>query len=95
MNKSFDLSVKSLLGEALSDEEREYLKEYNLRYALVRFLYTEARNKSRKEGQAELIDFHFTPGESFMEMSIYNIVKALLESDFESKSKPLNLSDLT
>ena len=83
------------VDEEVSDEDRKSLKEYDIKYALVRFLYIE---KSKADGK-NLVNFHFTPGDSFMDTPIFDVVDSLLEfsrkiESGEIESKPLSFDDL-
>lgn len=68
--KIFDLNTRLLMREQLSAEEIKLLRDYNSKYELVRFLVME-KNKSK--------NFHFTPGDLFMELPIIDIVNECLK----------------
>lgn len=70
-----ELTLRSVIGEQLTDDEKRYVHERTAKYELVRYLYTE---KMRHDG-VDLKNFHFTPGDGFMDVPIYNIVNGLLE----------------
>lgn len=87
------LEAKHFLGkEPLTDEEKKASREYDVRYALVCFLYKE---KAKSMGK-DLKQFSFTPGDKFMETPIYDIVHSLLEVDKQIEAgnyKPLDFGD--
>lgn len=95
-DKAFELTTKALVGEELSDEEKKYLRERNARYELVRYIYTEKINSGegfRGEGH-KLINFQFTPGESFDKTPIFDIVDSLLKVNKELKNaEPMTFGD--
>jgi hypothetical protein len=74
-DKAFELTTKALMGEQLTDEEKSYLHVRDAKYKLVRFLYMEKTNS--KDGP-RVTNFHFTPGESFDDTPIIDIVNTLL-----------------
>jgi hypothetical protein len=74
-DKALELTMKSLSGEELTDDEKKYVRERNAKYELIRHVYIE---KMRHDG-VDLKNFHFTPGEGFMDVPIYDIVNGLLE----------------
>lgn len=74
-DKAYELTIKSLSGKELTDDEKKYVRERNAKYELVRYVYIE---KMRRDG-IELQNFHFTPGESFMDTPIIDIVNGLLK----------------
>lgn len=71
----YELAIKSLLGEELTDDEKLRLQRRNSKYELVRYVYME---KMKHDG-LELQNFQFSPGESFMETPIIDIVNGLLK----------------
>ena len=74
-DKAFELTMRSLSGEELTDDEKKYVRERNAKYELVRYLYTE---KVRHDG-VDLLNFQFSPGDSFVDTPIIDIVNGLLE----------------
>lgn len=89
IDKAFDLTTKVILGEEISDEDKMYLAERNRKYGLVRYLVME---HSRYNGGLELKDFHFSPGESFDEMSALDVANAIVNIDL-SNAKPVRFND--
>jgi hypothetical protein len=85
-DKILDITRKMLVGEEVSDAEVELLKEYNLKYALVKFIYMEKRKHDALEGSTKLMNFFFSPGSEFMETPIYDIVENLLKFDISVKN---------
>jgi hypothetical protein len=74
-DKAFELTMKAIGGEELTDDEAKYLRLRNAKYELVRYVYME---KMEHEG-SKLTDFHFTPGDSFVDTPIIDIVNSLLK----------------
>lgn len=74
-DKAFEIGTKILLGEDVTDDERKYWHNRNAKYEIVRYIYVEKMNHEK----AGLVDFHFTPGESFDDMPIIDIVNGLLK----------------
>lgn len=94
LDKAYELTMKAFSGEQLTDDESKYLRARNAKYELVRYVYIE---KMKHEG-SELKQFHFTPGESFMDTPIIDIVNDLMkfnEAIKNGKVKPLNFGDLS
>ena len=92
-DKAFELTMRAFSGEQLTDDEAKYLRERNAKYELVRYVYME---KMKHEG-SDLAGFQFSPGESFMETPIFDIVNSLLKLNKDIKSGkvvPLDFSDL-
>jgi hypothetical protein len=88
-DKAFELTMKSLTSEGLTKDEAKYLCERNAKYELVRYVYME---KMKHEGSA-LSNFHFTPGNSFVDTPIIDIVNSLLkinENIKDGKVTPLD-----
>ena len=75
INKAFELTLKSLSGEELTDDEKKYVRERNAKYELVRYVYME---KMKHDGH-ELRNFQFSPGEGFMETPVLDIVNDLMK----------------
>jgi hypothetical protein len=75
MDRAFELTMKSLSSEGLTDDEAKYMRERNAKYELVRYVYMQ---KMKHEG-FELKQFHFAPGDNFMETPIIDIVNELLK----------------
>ena len=93
-DKALELTMKAFSGEQLTDDESKYLRARNAKYEFVRYVYIE---KMKHEG-SELKQFHFTPGESFMDTPIIDIVNDLMkfnEAIKNGKVKPLNFGDLS
>jgi len=91
-DKALELTMKSLSSEGLTDDEKKYMHNRNAKYELVRYVYME---KMKHEG-SELKQFHFTPGESFMDTPIIDIVNDLMkfnEAIKNGKVKPLTFGD--
>jgi hypothetical protein len=51
------------------------MRDRNAKYELVRYVYME---KMKHEG-SEITQFHFTPGDGFMETPIFDIVNDLMK----------------
>lgn len=71
----YELSAKVIIGDELSGDEKLRLQKYNAKYELVRFLYTEKTNAS----DSKVSQFHFTPGDKFMDIPTIDIVNELLK----------------
>lgn len=75
IDKAFELTLRSLSGEELTDDEKKYVRDRNAKYELVRYVYME---KMKHDGH-ELQNFQFSPGDGFMETPIIDIVNGLLK----------------
>lgn len=94
VNKAFELTMKSISGKELADDEKKYLHNRNAKYELVRYVYME---KMKHEGSG-IKQFHFSPGDNFMDTPILDIVNELMrfnEAIKNGKVKPLNFGDLS
>lgn len=92
-DKAFELTVKAMSGKELTEDEQKYVRERNAKYELVRYVYME---KMRHKGST-LVNFQFTPGESFMDMPIIDIVNDLFKFNKaieDGKVTPLDFTDL-
>lgn len=92
VDKAFELTMKAMTSEGLTDDEAKYLRERNTKYELVRYVYME---KMKHEG-SDLAGFQFSPGESFMDTPVIDIVNSLLKLNQairEGKVIPLNFND--
>ncbi len=69
----FELSLKMVLGENITDEQRLRVQKRNAKYELVRFLVLEKLGTAVK-------NFHFDTGSAFETTSTIDIVNQLLES---------------
>lgn len=87
----FNLSIKQLNGEKLTDSDVKRINRWNLKYELVRYLIREKNPK--------LLNFQFTPGEDFEDTPTIDIVNSLikLSEDLQSgkvKPEPIRFNDL-
>jgi len=89
LDKAYELTMKSVSGEELTDDEKKYLRERNAKYELVRYVYME---KMKHDGSG-VTQFHFTPGESFMETPIVDIVNGLLKVNESIKNGDYEVVD--
>ena len=89
LDKAFELTMKSLSGEELTDDEKKYLHQRNAKYELVRYVYME---KMKHEGSG-LTNFQFTPGDSFMDTPIIDIVNDLLKFNEAIKNGDYEVAD--
>ena len=88
-----ELSLKQFVAEEeLTEEEKKKLREYDIKYKLVRFLVMEKRNQVN--GDKKLKDFQFTPGDKFLETPTIDIVNSIIES-FSLPARPLDFGDGT
>lgn len=88
----YEIFFRSMTGQEVTAEEKEKVRAHSIRYELVRFLYME---KMKHEGK-ELKDFHFTPGEKWMDIPIYDIVSELVKFNTairDGKVKRMNFGD--
>lgn len=86
----YELSIKALVGEELSLEEKKLLQDYDAKYKLVRYLVLE---KQKHDG-VDMVDFQFTPGNEFLSMPIVDLVNSILAT-FKMPTKPLNFGDFS
>ena len=102
IDKAYDfteLTLRSVIGEQLTyivyrgkqltDDEKRYAHERNAKYELVRYLYTE---KVRHDG-IDLKNFQFSPGDSFMDAPIIDIVNGLLKVNEAIKNGNYEVAD--
>lgn len=89
MTKDLELFMKSLSDEGLTDDEKKYMRERNIKYEMVRYVYME---KMKHEG-SELIGFQFSPGESFMDTPIIDIVNDLMKFNEAIKNGNYEVAD--
>ena len=92
-DKAFELTMKAMSDKELTEDENKYLRLRNAKYEIVRYVYME---KMEHEG-SKLTDFHFTPGDSFVDTPIIDIVNGLLkinENIKDGKVTPLDFGDL-
>ena len=93
-DKAFELTMKAMSGEELTDDEKNYVRLRNAKYELVRYVYME---KMEHEG-SKMVNFQFSPGDSFMDTPIIDIVNNLLEFNQaikDGKVTPLSFGDVT
>lgn len=88
-DKAFELTMRSLSGEELTDDEKKYVRERNAKYELVRYVYME---KMKHDG-LELKNFQFSPGYGFMETPIIDIVNGLLKMNEAIKNGDYEVVD--
>lgn len=87
--KAFEITTKMIVGEDVTDEEKSYARNYNAKYAIVRHLVME----KKKQERLGLKDFHFTPGEDFMETPTVDVVNSIIKS-FSAIVEPFSFGDL-
>ena len=80
-----NISMKMIIGEEVTEAEAQQVKEYDLKYALVQYIYMEKRKHSDPVNGRVLTQFHFTPGDGFMEAPIYDIVHELIQIDLTAR----------
>ena len=88
-DKALELTMKAFSGEQLTDDESKYLRARNAKYEIVRFIYME---KMKHEGSG-LTNFHYTPGDSFMDTPIIDIVNDLLKINEVIKNGDYEVAD--
>jgi len=89
LDKAYELTMKMFSDKQLTDDESKYLHNRNAKYELVRYLYTE---KVRHDG-VDLLNFQFSPGDSFMDTPIINFVNGLLEVNEAIKNGDYDVVD--
>lgn len=89
IDKAFELTLRSLSGEELTDDEKKYVRDRNAKYELVRYVYME---KMKHDG-LELQNFQFSPGDSFMETPIIDTVNGLLKMNEAIKNGDYEVVD--
>jgi len=89
MDKAFELTMKSLSSEGLTDDEAKYMRERNIKYEMVRYVYME---KMKHEGSG-LTNFQFSPGDSFMDTPIIDIVNDLMKFNEAIKNGNYEVAD--
>jgi len=89
LDRAFELTMKSISGEELTDAEKKYMRERNAKYELVRYVYME---KMKHEGSS-ITQFHFTPGESFIDTPIIDIVNDLMKINESIKNGDYEIAD--
>lgn len=89
MYNTYELTIKQLSGEELTDDEKKYLHERNAKYEIVRYVYME---KMKHEGLG-LNNFQFTPGDSFGDTPIIDIVNELLKFNEAIKNGDYEIVD--
>lgn len=88
-DKALELTMKAFSGEQLTDDESKYLRARNAKYEFVRYVYME---KMKQEGSG-LTNFQFTPGESFMDTPIIDIVNDLMKFNEAIKNGDYEVAD--
>ena len=88
-DKALELTMKAFSGEQLTDDESKYLRARNAKYEFVRYVYIE---KMKHEG-SELKQFHFTPGNSFVDTPIIDIVNDLMKFNEAIKNGNYEVAD--
>ena len=81
LDKAFDLTMKALSGEQLTDEQKLLLQKRDAKYKLVQYVYMEKMNHDN----VGLMAFEFTPGATFDDTPIVDIVNQLLKLDQDIK----------
>jgi hypothetical protein len=82
--KAFEITTKMIVGENTTEEEKSYARNYNAKYAIVRHLILEKK--------PALKNFHFTPGEDFVNTPTIDVVNSIIKSFSEFKL-PLDFGD--
>ncbi len=89
LDKAYELTMKMFSGEQLTDDESKYLRARNAKYEFARYVYME---KMKHDGSG-LTNFQFTPGESFMDTPIIDIVNGLLKVNEAIKNGDYDVVD--
>ena len=90
IDKALTIAMKAMSGRELADDEAKYLRERNAKYELIRYVYME---KMKHEGSG-LTNFHFTPGDSFVDTPIIDIVNDLMKFNEAIKNGNYEVADL-
>jgi hypothetical protein len=93
IDKALTIAMNAMSGKELTDDEKNYVRLRNAKYEIVRYVYME---KMKHEG-SELVNFQFSPGDSFVDTPIIDIVNGLLkinENVKDGKVTPLDFGDL-
>jgi len=91
-DKALTIAMNAMSGKELTDDEKNYVRLRNAKYEIVRYVYME---KMKHEG-SELVNFQFSPGESFVDTPIIDIVNDLLKFNQaikDGKVTPLDFGD--
>lgn len=89
-NQNFDIGMKILLGEEVTDEERNRWNNRNLKYEIVRYVYLE----KMQHDKTGLVDFHFTPDETFDDTPIIDLVNRLIKLDEDIRNGTVKVETL-
>jgi hypothetical protein len=71
----YELSAKMIIGDELTVDEKLQIQRYKTKYELVRLLYMEKKNA----GSSKVSQFHFTPGNKFIDIPTIDIVNELVK----------------
>jgi hypothetical protein len=87
-----EISMKAfgLIGP-LTEADSTYLRERSMKYELVRFMVKEKLNHM---GPNKTSDFHFSPGEGFMDMPIYDVAHSIIKTYEDLASGKLESKEL-
>lgn len=90
IDKALTIAMNAISGKELTDGEKNYVRLRNAKYELIRYVYME---KMKHEG-SNLTSFQFTPGDSFLDTPIIDIVNDLMKFNQaikDGKVTPLDL----
>jgi hypothetical protein len=89
--KAFEITTKIMVGEDVTEEEKSYTRNYNAKYSIVRHLVME---KLATDKSIELKNFHFTPGNDFMEIPTIDVVNSIVKMFSElGNATPVDFDD--
>lgn len=89
-SQNFDIEMKILLGEEVTDEERNRWNNRNLKYEIVRYIYLEKMHYDK----TGLVDFHFTPDQTFDDTPIIDLVNRLIKLDEDIRNGNIKVETL-
>ena len=94
IDKALTIAMNAMSGKELTDDEKNYVRLRNAKYEIVRYVYME---KMKHDGSG-LTQFHFTPGDNFIDTPVIDIVNGLLkinENIKDGKVTPLSFGDVS
>lgn len=89
------LSMKAIVGEELTEDEKRRLAKRNTKYELVRYLYMEKKNSEADPNGPQLTNFQFSPGDGFEDMPTIDVVNSLLSWDEAIKNGDIEVTSLS
>jgi hypothetical protein len=93
-DKALTIAMNAMSGKELTDDDKNYVRKRNAKHEIIRYVYME---KMKYEG-SQLVNFQFTPGDSFVDTPIIDIVNSLLKINKnikDGKVTPLDFGDVS